>query len=198
MTTPLRRPRATALPGFALAACANLETAPGPDRPDAELAIVEGYFRFYFLFADRADITAVDGKRVAGFPWSVPTVRLVPGHHRLEITIQRCFGGGGGYTECAFEADFAAGHHYQLVAHSGRADRPWYEHLQDSYTGTIAMDIAVPGQPSRRETLATVCASGLPRFCRQDNDCPEHPRHTYRCQPANGTAFGIRTESGER
>lgn len=171
-----------------LAACGTLQSYPGPERPDAELAVLEGYNRYYFVYWEQADISAVDGKRPSGVSGAVGSVRLLPGRHWIEIVKQSYFGGGGGYTVCAFESDFQAGHRYKLKAHSSESASRWYEQPPLD-KGSISIEVSAPGLAAHTLRVATVCAKGLPSFCRQDADCAHHPN--YHCRPEQDSAFGI-------
>jgi hypothetical protein len=177
-----------------LAACSTLETYPEqPERSDAEIAVLKGYNRFYFIYWEQADVSSVDGKR-AGFPWSVSSVKLLPGRHWIEITQQRYFGGGGGYAVCAFESDFEAQHLYQLKAHSSASEGHWYENRPQPYKGSISIVVSAPGKARQTVTVTTECADGLPSFCRKDADCAHHPDN--RCRSERGAVFGL-CESGD-
>jgi hypothetical protein len=178
-----------------LSACGTLKTYPGPERPDAELAVLHGYHRIYLVYMEQVDISAVDGKRVDSFPWSVSSVPLLPGQQWIEITKQIYFGGSGGYTVCAFESNFEAQHRYQLKAHSSKSEGRWYEQRPPLYKGSISMKVAAAGEEKQVVTLATLCAQGLPSFCLQDSDCSHHPN--YECRTSPAAAFGV-CESPDR
>lgn len=129
-----------------VAACGTLKTYEEPERPDAEVAILEGYFRYYVLLWTQATISRIDDKGVSTF-----SVKLLPGHHRIEFERWSAligFGGGwGGTRTCAFESDFQAGHLYKLKAHS------------DQIVST-SIEVSAPGLAPRAVDVAIVCAQG--------------------------------------
>lgn len=53
-----------------LAGCHTWATYPQLDRPRDEIASLEGYFREYLIYSGEIFISAVDGERMAGFPWA--------------------------------------------------------------------------------------------------------------------------------
>ena len=154
-----------------------------------EVAILDGYSRYYFLYWDEAHFSAVDGVRPK-LPalWADP-VKLLPGNHWIEVTRHSTI---GGYSVCVFEAGFHSQHRYALVAHSMRMAAPYLEQpYGEPYRGTILIEITPQEGPTRTLTVDASCAprGSTPQFCRVDADCAEAPG--YRCRPVLDGKFGI-------
>lgn len=172
-----------------LASCGTIETGVAPDQPDSEVATLEGYRRYYLLYYEQGDISAVDGRRPDGFTGYTHAVRLPPGEHWIEIKLERyAFGGGGPYATCAFRFRFEARHSYQIKAHSLKADVGLLAHpLHDPYRGLITLNISAPERPDKTEDVATICATPHQILCVSDPDCGSG-RH---CDIQPGHEFGV-------
>jgi len=82
----------------------------GPDRPDSEVAVLEGgHFRFLLIYADSLYIMSVDGKKTSRF-----SARLLPGPHEITIRSHTVVMFGERDMACTFQFEFEAGHHYKL------------------------------------------------------------------------------------
>ena len=129
-----------------VAGCGTLKTYEEPERPDAEVAILEGYFRYYLLFLSQATISRIDDKAV-----STSSIKFLPGHHRIEFerfgALVGIGGGLGGTRTCAFESDFQAGHLYKLKPHSDKI-------------GSTTIEVSAPGLASRAADIAIECTQG--------------------------------------
>ncbi len=171
-----------------LAACGTLETGADRELPDTKIAVLEGYKRYYVLYYEQGDISAVDGKRPDNILRYVNSVRLLPGEHWIEIKLARyAFGGGGPFAICAFRFRFEAQHRYQIKAHSLKADVGLLAHPSHTpYKGSISLETSAPGGGEKTENVAAVCTIPHQNLCLRDADCPsDYPCHT---QP--GFEFG--------
>jgi hypothetical protein len=189
---------ASLLTTVGLPACGTLETYQGPERPDTEVAILTGSWGEYFFYSEQVNITAVDGKRPTGLPWSVSTARLLPGRHWIEFTKEEHYLlGGWNICACVFEFDFAAQHRYKIKANTSSYEVPcWKQQRLERYKGSISMGISSSSAASSSLTVTTVCTGGgLPSFCRQDVDCGPHTN--ARCRWESDSTFGI-CESPDR
>lgn len=163
-----------------LAACGTLETYPGPERPDSEIAVLEGYWRYLFLYTEEAGISAVDGKRASNLLGYVGSVRLLPGRHWIEFRLERNY---GPVARCSYEFEFEAQSYYRITAlvAKGLLAHP----LSSPYNGSISMEVTAPGRAAQVLDVAAVCTKGE-LLCRQDSDCPAN----YPCHMEPGFAFG--------
>lgn len=191
------RPRIGALGSGALlaaslcAGCATFVAYPGPPLPDAEVATITCFWRYYFVWIEECHISAVDGRRPKLSQLANLTTKLPPGRHWVEFGIERYFGGGGGKTDvCAMEHDFEAGHAYHLNAHSFEADISWMQkHGSDLYSGSIEIEETGPERGARKSyRLETTCSFGGGSLCRTTADCVQHPDIV--CQLREGHPFG--------
>lgn len=172
-----------------LAACGTLETYPVAEHPDAEVAVLEGYGRYYLLYWAEGYISAVDGVRPKLPALWARSVKLLPGKHWIEVYRDATV---TGESVCAFEADFLAGHRYRLLASSAHADAPYFAQPEgEPHKGTLWMEVSAPGSPARTLSIAADCAprGSTPQLCRQDADCEDLPDH--HCQPMTESSFGI-------
>ena len=163
-----------------LAACGTLETYPGPERPDSEIAILEGYWHYLFIYTEQIGISAVDGRRASNFSRYVDSVRLLPGRHWIELIVARNY---GSVARCSYEYEFDAQSHYRMKTLSvkGLLAHP----LSSPYRGSISIEVAAPGRSVQVVSVAAVCTSGE-LLCRQDSDCPAN----YPCHTDPDFAFG--------
>jgi hypothetical protein len=157
-----------------VAGCVMHETYGEPDLPESELAVVEGNWRYLFLFDEEMHIASVDGTRKSatnGWPYAY-SVSLPSGKHWLQLVILR---NSGEVARCAFEWSFDAGHHYKMKRL--RHDQFLLAHPATSpYTASIAMEMTAPAKPAQLLSVPAVCATAA--MCRQNSDCP--PNHS--CQ----------------
>lgn len=164
-----------------LAGCGTLETFPDPEQTESEMATLEGYWRYLFLYDEKSGISSVDGKRADNFSGYWDSVRLSSGSHWIEFKINRY--GSGTVARCSFELPFNAKHHYQIksLKHKGLLAHP----ISSPYNASISIEITAPGQPVQKLSVATVCTSGE-LLCRQDSDCSPD----YVCQTETGFDSG--------
>jgi hypothetical protein len=156
-----------------LAACGTLETRTGLEREDSKIAVLEGYWRYLFLYIEQFGISSVDDKRANGLLGYVGSVSLPPGGHWIELTLQRNY---GTIAKCAFELEFDAEAHYQIKAL--KADGLLAHPLSSPYKGSIRIEVAASGKPAQTLDIAAVCTRGE-LLCRKDSDCsPNYPCHT--------------------
>jgi hypothetical protein len=173
-----------------LSACETFVTYPGAERPAADVAGVEGYYRNYVLHVAEGKITAVDGVRPSNLLQEAFSARLLPGRHWLEITEERYFGGSHGMTVCAIESDFKAGHRYQLQTSGNSSEVPWIRLVPGKpYAGSVVFKVSAPGVADEMQSVGTLCLDGGGSFCRRGSDCAPHP--DMRCIPQQGTSFGM-------
>lgn len=97
-----------------LQACATYQGYPGPARPDGEIAILEGYWHFYFVAVRVVKIVSIDGAPAWSPSGDVTRVMLPPGRHRIGIRMLSAFGEVGLESDCTFEAQFDPGRRYRI------------------------------------------------------------------------------------
>lgn len=171
-------------------ACSTWTTYKDPALLDAEVAILDGYHRFYLLYEERAGISSVDGSKAGGIVLGAGSAKLLPGRHWIEIQKFMALPGGAGFKNCAFELDFLAGHRYKLKAHSLSLEAP-YGPYSDLSNGSISIDVSTPGRPTQTLRVATVCAQPDMNLCRKDADCHQlADKEMYRCNMVEGFDFG--------
>jgi hypothetical protein len=165
-----------------LAGCVGLETYGDHALSESELAVVEGYWRYQFLYDEELHIVSVDGKREggkSGWPYAY-SVSLPPGTHWLQLAILR---NSRDIAMCAFEWTFEAQHRYKL-------QRPHHEqfllaHPSSSlFAASISIAAAAPARPVQHSSAPAVCGTGP--LCRQNSDCSPN----YSCQFDAGFEFG--------
>jgi hypothetical protein len=97
----------------ALGGCAAVEPIKayqGPERPKAELAIVESAFERDWVIVSDVQIAAVDGVGYAGPKYQA---RMLPGQHRVIVKHTSEVGSQKQQQFCAFEFDMARGCAYR-------------------------------------------------------------------------------------
>lgn len=167
--------------GVVLSACSTIQynAFPGSERPDAEVAVVEGSFSIFpFLILIGAGtnegFNRIDGENIR----SNRTVRLLPGRHRLEFwhvtslyallntaTIMEAY--------CLLEQDFLAGHRYEIQAHT-LEDRSAESTTDKIYPATIDLKVSSPNTTDRMVTTPVICKKVpyyLGSFCKTDKEC---------------------------
>ena len=163
-----------------LAACGTLEIESDTGRRDSGIAVLEGYWRYLFLYTEQFGISSVDGKRASDFLGYADSVSLPKGERWIEFTLQRNY---GTIARCAFRFEFEAQGHYQI---KGLKADGWLAHpVSSPYKGAIRLDVAVPGKPEQALDVAAVCTRHE-RLCRQDPDCLPN----YACHPEQNFDFG--------
>jgi len=98
---------------FALGGCAAVEPIKayeGPERPKAELAIVESAFERDWVTVADVQIAAVDG---VGYPGPKYQARMLPGQHRVIVKGTSLAGSQKQEQFCAFDLDIAPGCTYR-------------------------------------------------------------------------------------
>lgn len=135
---------------------------------ESERAVVEGYWRFLFLYDEELHIVSVDGNRdsrKSGWPYAY-SVSLPSGTHWLQLAILR---NSRDIAMCAFEWTFEAAHHYKLqrVRHD---QFPLAHPASPRFVVSLSMVVGGPSQPARELSAPGVCGTGP--FCRRDEDCP--------------------------
>jgi len=166
-----------------LAGCVMHETYGNNTLPESELAVVEGYWHYRFLYDEELHIASVDGKREggkSGWPYAY-SVSLPAGQHWLQLAILR---NSGEIARCAFEWSFESRHRYKLQRLE-HGQLLLAQPLSSPFTASLSMVVTAPSNPVRHLELPAVC--GKQALCRQHGDCA--PQHT--CQMNPGFAFGI-------
>ena len=98
---------------FALGGCAAVEPIKayeGPERPRAELAIVESAFERDWVSVADVQIAAVDG---VGYPGPKYEARMLPGQHRVIVKGTSVIGSQKQEQFCAFDFEMARGCTYR-------------------------------------------------------------------------------------
>lgn len=172
-------------------ACSTFVAYSGPELPDPEVATVECYSRYYFVYLESCSVTAIDGRRPGLSQLFSNTSKVTPGRHWLEIAFERYFGGGGGVTDvCAFDLDVNAGHVYRISAHSLKTDIGLLaKHSSPSfYSGSLDLGVTSPAEARETHQIKVTCSFGGGSMCRQISDCSPHP--DMQCIPQEGHSFG--------
>ena len=166
-----------------LAGCVMHETYSNHALPESELAVVEGYWHYRFLYDEELHIASVDGKREggrSGWPYAY-SVSLPSGRHWLQLVILR---NSGEIARCAFEWKFESQHRYKLQ----RLDHDQFllAHPSSSpFSASLSMVVTAPSNSVRHFEVSAVC--GKEAICRQNSDCAPQ----YSCQMNPVFAFGI-------
>ena len=173
-----------------LAGCVMHETYGNHTQPESELAVVEGYWHYRFLYDEELHIVSVDGKREggkSGWPYAY-SVSLPSGRHWLQLAILR---NSGEIAKCAFEWTFEEQHRYKLqrIDH----DQLLLAHPSSSpFSASLSMVVTTPSNATRHLKVSAIC--GEEAMCRQNLDCAPQ----YSCQRHPGFAFGTCTKSSDR
>lgn len=160
----------------------------GPLGHEGKVAIIEGYHRYYFIYLEEADISSVDGTRPDGILGWVTTAHLTPGKHWIEVVLQNYFGGGGGYTTCAFDEEFEAGHQYKIKPHSVQHEESWYQRPPGAWWQSMGLEVWNNESLVATRQVRMICFGGTPSFCKEDKDCSHH--QTRKCETVLGSSFG--------
>lgn len=176
---------------LSIGACSNFVAYEGAERPEREVATLDCYSRYYFVYLESCRFQAVDGMRPTLSQTFASTTKALPGPHWVEVAFESYFGGGGGVTDvCAFDVALEAGHAYRIGAHGLKTD---IAHLakhghRGLYGATIDLEVAKPS--GAREILRTraTCSFAGGSLCRKDEDCVPHP--DIRCVPQQDFPFG--------
>jgi len=187
---------AATLVAILLVGCGHLSVDLASERPDSEVAVLEGSWMERFFWSAKVDIASIDGRRMQTsiFVSSVNSIRLFPGRHWVEFTSAVHHDvpfGGWTICTCAFELDFEAQHRYQLKSNSSTYDVPCWKQVRfQRYGGTILVDVSHSGEAPKTQAVAAVCTGGgLTSFCRNNADC--EPKSNNRCVLETGAAFGF-------
>lgn len=166
-----------------LAGCVMHETCGNQAFPESELAVVEGYWHYRFLYDEELHIASVDGKREgarSGWPYAY-SISLPPGKHWLQLSILR---NSRPIAMCAFESTFETQHHYKLQRLNH--DQFLLAHPSSSpFSASISMVVTAPSDSVQHLEVSAVC--GKETMCHQNSDCAQR----YSCQMNTGFAFGI-------
>jgi len=163
-----------------LAACGTLEVIPAGERQDSQTVVLEGYWRYLFLYEEQLGISSVDGRRATGLLGHVGLVRLPAGRHWIEVRVDR---NGGRIARCAFELKFDAQIHYQIEAL--KVDGLLAHPVSSPYKGSLRIATAAAGKPVQTLNVGVACTSGE-LLCLQDSECSPD----YSCHVARGFDFG--------
>lgn len=104
-----------------LGGCVTGSTYDGPEPPEEDIAVLEGYWHFYFVAVRIVKITKVDGKPVRAASGDVTRVKLSPGWHSIGLSVLSAFGEVGVSAHCTFEAQFEKGHRYRVESFDASA-----------------------------------------------------------------------------
>lgn len=183
MTLP-DRPRAvlttmflSTVTSLLLVGCGTFVAYPGPERPDSEVASIECYSRYYFVYIGSCHITAVSGRRPDTSPVYATDARVAPGRQWFEVAFESYFGGGGGVSDvCAFDLDMRAGHSYQIRAHSLKVDAGLLSrHGATLYKGSLQIEARSGAGAGETLTVALTCRPFGGALCREVSDCGANP-----------------------
>ncbi|MBI2308008.1 MAG: hypothetical protein HYU78_11980 [Rhodocyclales bacterium] len=174
-----------------IAACGHFVTYAEHDLPDAEIASVACYSRYYFVYIESCRIQAIDGLRPELSEMFGNTSKMLPGSHWVEVAFESYFGDGGGVTDvCAFDIELRPGAAYRIQAHSLKTA---IGHLakhghQGFYGGSIELAMEAPAHAQEIRQIPVTCSFAGGSMCRKDADCVPHP--DIRCFPQEGFLFG--------
>lgn len=108
---------------LALQGCAAYQGYPGPERPESEIAILEGYWHYYVVSARIAKFDKIDGMPIQATSGDVTRLTLAPGRHSIEVRFGSTIGQVGVSVSCTLEADFEKGHRYRIASFNLGASR---------------------------------------------------------------------------
>jgi len=114
-----------------LTSCSAFKAYPGPALPDAEVARLHGYVRYYGLAWSDVEIRDVDGRAPENMLRQAYEAIVTPGRHTFMIKKGTMFLGQTGSRRCSFDLEMEAGHDYYLVpltfklSSSTRTDFGW-------------------------------------------------------------------------
>jgi hypothetical protein len=172
-----------------VAACGTFSPYSNTELSDAEVASIECYWRYYFVFMEECSVSAIDGQRPGLSALYNKTSKLPSGDHWVEVQIEASLAGAHGNSTCVFEYDFLAAHQYKINAHSLKADRKSPNVLTyPLFAASINFDEISPKGASTAHEISAICSSGGGSFCRKASDCVPHPDIT--CVPLLGHSFG--------
>jgi len=170
----------------ALSACGSFRAYPGAKLPDSEVATVECYFRYYFVYLTQCSFTAVDGLRTSISQLETKTTKIPPGSHWIELELEYNLGGASGSDICSFDLDLQSGYVYQIKAGTLHTNIKWYEKRHGLFGGSIEVRAIPPSGTPEDRHIEVTCGGGS--MCRKDEDCVHHP--DIRCIPQEGFPFG--------
>lgn len=163
-----------------LAGCVMHQTYGDPELAESELAVVEGYWHYLFLYDEEMHIVSVDGKRKSEGLFDAYSVSLPSGKHWLQLSIKR---NSGDIARCAFEWQFDAKHRYKM--NRLRHDQFLLAHPASSpFKASISMEVTAPAKPVQLLNVPAICAKEA--LCRQNSDCSPNDS----CQSDAGLDFG--------
>jgi len=165
-----------------LAGCVMHETYADRATPESDLAVVQGYWHYRFLYDEELHIASVDGRRESGrsgWPYAY-SVSIPPGKHWLQLMVLR---NSVPITTCAFEWTFEARHRYKLD-HLGHDQLLLAHPASPHFAASISMVVSTPTKPDQNVSAPAVCGQGP--MCRQNSDCPSQ----YSCQRDTNFEFG--------
>lgn len=114
---PLRALLAAGTAGALLAGCGTASVFDGPEPPENEVVVLEGYWHYYVLAVRFAHISRVDGKFL-GASTPVTRLKLSAGQHSIELTVGTVLpaysSGVALDSRCTFEARFESGRRYRI------------------------------------------------------------------------------------
>lgn len=174
-----------------VSACGTFVSYPGGELPDNEVATVNCYTRFYFVYLESCRVQAVDGLRPGFAEMFGNSSKILPGRHWIELAYERYFGGAGGTSDvCAFDIDLEPGSTYQVKAHSLKIAIPHLKKLERSgfYQGVMELEVVKPSGTGETRNIKATCSAFGGSMCRKDSDCIAHP--DIRCLPQDGFQFG--------
>ena len=131
-----------------------------PERNPDDVAVLQGYYRYYVAYAEHVEIRSVDGKKPEGILQTASTAKLAPGKHCIEFDYCHL----SCSEVCAFEDQFEAGQHYQLRAHS-LADQESDASTRFARLMSIGMDVSGRASPASTRRVNIICGSSIPGVC---------------------------------
>jgi hypothetical protein len=136
-----------------LAGCAMHETYGDRALPQAQRAVIEGYFRYPLLYFEELQIVRVDGGLVGGQFANASSVSVPSGKHWLELSILR---NNTEVTLCALEWTFEAAHRYQLQ-HLHHDQFLLAHPASPRFRASLSMDVSAPSRPAQRVSVEVEC-----------------------------------------
>jgi hypothetical protein len=138
-----------------LAGCATHEIHGDPALPEAERAVIEGYWRYPLLYFEELQIVSVDGKR-QGAPSGLAyasSVSVPAGRHSLQVMVLR---NNNAIALCAFEWTFEPKHHYK-VQHIDHDQFLLAHPSVPRFPVSVSMDVTAPSIPARHVRAGAEC-----------------------------------------
>jgi len=164
-----------------LTGCVLHESYNDQSLPESELAIVEGYWHYRFIYDEEIQIVSVDGQSHEDDAlFYAHSVSLPAGRHWLQLAILR---NGREIDRCAFEWEFEKQAQYKIQ--SLEHDQTLLAHpLFSTFPASLIFEVTSVSGSAQNLEVPAEC--GVDAMCRQGSEC----KTGYSCQSHSGFEFG--------